>query len=120
MNEHETPDDEGSEIVEGEDMVTFGTPRPSRRWPGRAAPIAGVAVIALAGGAGVGYAATHSGAASAAPTVPPSRHPRPRRRRARHLARRLADLTAGSGPDRGLGSRSGLGPGRLAESCTDS
>lgn len=49
------------------DMITVNPPR----WrPGRPVAVAGVAVVALAGGAGIGYAATHSltpnGAASTA------------------------------------------------------
>jgi hypothetical protein len=39
------------------DMITMNP----RRWrPGRPVAVAGVAVVALAGGAGIGYAATHS------------------------------------------------------------
>jgi hypothetical protein len=39
------------------DMITMNP----RRWrPGRTAVVTGVAVVALAGGAGIGYAATHS------------------------------------------------------------
>jgi hypothetical protein len=47
----------------GPDMITMN---PRRRWPGRSAAIAGVAVVALAGGTGIGYAATHSSTAKGA------------------------------------------------------
>jgi hypothetical protein len=67
MNQQETPDSEGFQMGEGPDLI--GVPRPPRRWPGRAAPLAAVAVLALAGGAGVGLAVTHSGAAKAADTA---------------------------------------------------
>lgn len=48
-----------------EDMITMGSPRWQRWWPGRPMAVAGVAVVALAGGAGIGYAATHSQPAKA-------------------------------------------------------
>jgi hypothetical protein len=69
MNQQETPDGEGFQLGEAPDLVTIGVPRPPRRWPGRAAPLAGVAALALAGGAGVGLAVTHSGTARAAGTA---------------------------------------------------
>jgi hypothetical protein len=67
----------------GPDMIT----RNPRRWrPGRSVAAAGVAIVALAGGTGMGYAATHSitakGAAgtvtvaAAAPSPSPSHHPK--------------------------------------------
>ena len=57
-----SPPDEDS----GSDMITMNPPR----WrPGRPVAIAGVAVVALAGGGGIGYAATHSLTAKAADTA---------------------------------------------------
>lgn len=70
------------------DMITMN-PRRWQRWrDGRSVPVtvAGVAIVALAGGAGIGYAATHSltksgspatdaVAAAAAPTPSPSAGP---------------------------------------------
>jgi hypothetical protein len=66
----------------GPDMI----PRNPRRWrPGRSVA-AGVAIVALAGGAGIGYTATHSltakgatdtaAVAAAAPSPSPSHHPK--------------------------------------------
>ncbi len=43
-----------------EDMITMGPPRWQRWRPRRPVAVAGVAVVALAGGAGIGYAATRS------------------------------------------------------------
>ncbi|WP_300614379.1 hypothetical protein [Trebonia sp.] len=42
------------------DMITMNPPRWQRWRPRRPVAIAGVAIVALAGGAGVGYAATHT------------------------------------------------------------
>lgn len=52
------------------DMITMNSPR-WQRWRGRSRPIAvaGVAIVALAGGAGIGYAATHSLAKSGTPAT---------------------------------------------------
>jgi len=83
MNQLPTPDGAGFQMGEDPDLVTIGVPRPPRRWRGRAAPLAGVAALALVG-AGVGLAATHSGSAKAAdtavvaassPTASPSKAP---------------------------------------------
>jgi hypothetical protein len=60
MKQYETPNGEGFQRGEGPDPVTTGVPRPPRRRPRRVAPFAAVAALALAGGAGVGLAATHS------------------------------------------------------------
>jgi hypothetical protein len=43
-----------------EDMITYGPPRWQRWRVSRPIAVAGVAVVALAGGAGIGYAATRS------------------------------------------------------------
>jgi hypothetical protein len=53
----------------GSDMITMNPPRRPRWRPGRTVAIAGVAVVALAGGGGIGYAATHSLTAKAADTA---------------------------------------------------
>jgi hypothetical protein len=53
----------------GPDMITADPPRWQRWRPGRPLAVAGVAVVALAGGAGVGYAATNSLTAKAADTA---------------------------------------------------
>jgi hypothetical protein len=53
----------------GSDMITMNPPRRPRRRLGRPVAIAGVAVVALAGGGGIGYAATHSLTAKAADTA---------------------------------------------------
>ncbi len=78
----------------GPDMITINPPR----WrPGRPAVVAGVAVVALAGGAGIGYATTHSLTAKAAAdtaavaAAPPSASPSP---------------SASGAPDSGHGWRS--------------
>ena len=44
----------------GADMITMNPPRWQRWRPRRPVAIAGIAIVALGGGAGVGYAATHS------------------------------------------------------------
>lgn len=69
MKQQETPDGEGFQMGEGPDPVTIGAPRPPRRRPRWAAPLAGMAALALAGGAGVSFAVTHSGTAKAANTA---------------------------------------------------
>jgi hypothetical protein len=51
------------------DMITINPPRWQRWRPGRPITVAGVAVLALASGAGIGYAATHSVAKPAAATT---------------------------------------------------
>jgi hypothetical protein len=71
MNPYNGPDDADFEPDEDfdTDMITMNPPRWQRWRDGRSRPIAvaGVAIAALAGGAGVGYAATHSLARSGAP-----------------------------------------------------
>lgn len=71
MNPYDGPDGEGSRPDEDfdADMIMMSPPRWQRRRYGRPVTVAGVAVVALAGGAGVGYAATHSIASPAAPTA---------------------------------------------------
>jgi hypothetical protein len=69
MNKQETPDGQGFQMGEGPDPVTIGVPRPPRRRLGRAAPLAGVAALALVAGAGISLAVTHSGTAKAADTA---------------------------------------------------
>jgi hypothetical protein len=61
MNPYDGPDDAdfGPEEDFDADMITMNPPR-WQRLRGRPIAIAGVAIVALAGGAGVGYAATHS------------------------------------------------------------
>ncbi len=62
MNPHDGHD--GEEFRPDEDfntdMITMNPPRWQRRRTGRPIAVAGVAVVALAAGGGVGYAATHS------------------------------------------------------------
>ena len=69
MNIQETPNGEGFQRGEGPDPVTIGVPRPPRRRSRRAAPLAAVTALALAGGVGVGLAATHSGTVKATDTA---------------------------------------------------
>lgn len=67
----------------GPDMITM---KPRRWRPVRSVAVAGVAIVALAGGAGIGYTATHSitakgatdtaAVAAAAPSPSPSHHPK--------------------------------------------
>jgi hypothetical protein len=61
MNPYDGPDDADFGPVEDfdADMITMNPPR-WRRFRHGPVAIAGVAIVALAGGAGVGYAATHS------------------------------------------------------------
>jgi hypothetical protein len=72
MNPYDGPDDADSgpdEDFHADSMITMNPPR-WRRWrDGRSRPItvAGVAIAALAGGAGIGFAATHSLASSGTP-----------------------------------------------------
>jgi hypothetical protein len=89
MNPYEGPD--GNDVrPDGDfdtDMIMMNSPRWQRWRAGRPIAVAGVAVVALAGGAGVGYAATHSlaakpaahnatvAAAAATPTPSPSAVP---------------------------------------------
>jgi hypothetical protein len=85
MNGPQTPYGEGFPPGEDPDLLAIGVPEPPRRRPRRAAPLAGVAALALVGGAGVAYAATHTAPARAAvtaavsssPTASPSPPPRP-------------------------------------------
>lgn len=51
------------------DMITMNAPRWQRWRPGRPVTVAGVAVVALASGAGIGYAATHSASKPPAPAT---------------------------------------------------
>jgi hypothetical protein len=90
------------------DMITMN---PQRWRPGRPTAVAGVALLALAGGAGIGYAATHSLTAkgatdtAAVAAASPSASPSP-----------SASGKPGSGPGAGHGWRGfagGMGPGRL-------
>ena len=69
MNPHDGPDGGDSRPDNGPDMISADPPRWQRWRPGRPFAIAGVAVVALAGGAGVGYAATNSLTAKAADTA---------------------------------------------------
>jgi hypothetical protein len=71
MNPHDGPDGGDSRPNEelGQDMITPEPPRWQRWRPGRPLAVAGVAVLALAGGAGVGYAATNSLTAKATNTA---------------------------------------------------
>jgi hypothetical protein len=69
MNPYDGPDDAdfGPDEDFDPDMITMNPPRWQRWRNGRPLAIAGVAIVALAGGAGVGYAATHSFAKSGSP-----------------------------------------------------
>ena len=71
MNPYDGPDNADFRPDEDfdADMITMNPPRWQRWRDGRSRPVAvaGVAIAALAGGAGIGYAATHSLASSAAP-----------------------------------------------------
>jgi hypothetical protein len=71
MNPYDGPDGEDSQPNEefAQDMITADPPRWQRWRPGRPLAVAGVAVVALAGGAGVGYAATNSLTAKATDTA---------------------------------------------------
>jgi len=71
MNPYDGPDDGDSRPNEefAPDMITAEPQRWPRWRPGRPLAVAGVAVVALAGGAGVGYAATHSLTAKASDTA---------------------------------------------------
>jgi hypothetical protein len=90
MNPYDGPDDAdfGPDEDFDTDMITMNPPRWQRLRGRRPVAIAGVAIAALAGGAGVGYAATHSlaknnapdtttAAAAAAPTPSASAPPAP-------------------------------------------
>ena len=68
MNPHDGPDnaDFGPDDDFDSDMITMNPPRWQRWRHGRPIAVAGVAIAALAGGAGVGYAATHTVAKNAA------------------------------------------------------
>ena len=84
MNPYEDPDGGDSQPDEDfdSDMITMNPPRWQRWRAGRPVAIAGVAVAALAGGTGIGFAATHSltakgaadtaAVAAAAPSASPS------------------------------------------------
>jgi hypothetical protein len=71
MNPYDGPDGGDSRPDEefGPDMITAEPPRWQRWRPSRPLAVAGVAVVALAGGAGVGYAATNSLTAKASDTA---------------------------------------------------
>jgi hypothetical protein len=80
MNPYDAPDSGDSRPDEDFDSV-MSTVKPPRwqRWRlGRPIAVAGVAVVALAGGAGIGHAATHSlaakGATDTAAVAAPSPH----------------------------------------------
>jgi hypothetical protein len=70
MNPYDDPDgdDFGPDEDFDTDMITMNPPRWQRWRPARPVAVAGVVVVALAGGAGVGYAATHSTAKPATDT----------------------------------------------------
>lgn len=80
MNGPQAPHDGGFQGGEDPDLLVMGVPEPPGRRRRRAAPLAGVAALALVGGAGVAYAATHaapakaavSAAVSSSPTASPS------------------------------------------------
>jgi hypothetical protein len=75
MNGPQAPHDGGFQAGEDPDLLVIGVPEPPRRRPRRAAPLAGVAALALVGGAGVAYAATHTAPARAAVTAAVSSSP---------------------------------------------
>jgi len=66
MNGPQAPHDGDFQAGEDPDLLVMGVPEPPGRRRRRAAPLAGVAALALVGGAGVGYAATHAAPAKAA------------------------------------------------------
>jgi hypothetical protein len=70
MNPYDDPDgdDFGPDEDFDTDMITMNPPRWQRWRPARPVAVAGVAAVALAGGAGIGYAATHSTAKPATDT----------------------------------------------------
>jgi hypothetical protein len=95
MNPYEGPGGENFRPGDDSDtdMITVNPPRWQRWRPARPIAVAGVAVVALAGGAGAGYAATHSVAkqaanpatvAAAAAAASPSASPVPMPRPGRH------------------------------------
>jgi len=72
MHPYDGPEEGGDSRPDeefGPDMITAEPPRWQRWRPGRPLAVAGVAVVALAGGAGVGYAATNSLTAKASDTA---------------------------------------------------
>jgi hypothetical protein len=70
MSPYDGPDgDDFPPDGEASDMITINPPRWQRWRPGRPITVAGVAVVALAAGGGVGYAATHSITTPAADTA---------------------------------------------------
>lgn len=80
MNPYDGPDREDFRPDEdfSTDMITINPPRWARWRPGRPITVAGVAIVALMGGAGVGYAATHSANSAAnAATVSAAASPAP-------------------------------------------
>ena len=75
MNGPQAPHDGGFQAGEDPDLLVMGVPEPPGRRRRRAAPLAGVAALALLGGAGVAYAATHTAPAKAAVTAAVSSSP---------------------------------------------
>ena len=75
MNGPQAPHDGGFQAGEDPDLLVMGVPEPPGRRRRRAAPLAGVAALALVGGAGVAYAATHTAPAKAAVTAAVSSSP---------------------------------------------
>ncbi len=71
MDPYDDPDGDGIRPDGdcGADMITMSPPRWQRWRPGRPIAVMGVVAAALAGGAGVGYAATHSVSKPAADTA---------------------------------------------------
>ena len=75
MNGPQAPHDGGFQAGEDPDLLVMGVPEPPGRRRRRAAPLAGVAALALLGGAGVAFAATHTAPAKAAVTAAVSSSP---------------------------------------------
>ena len=75
MNGPQAPHDGGFQAGEDPDLLVMGVPEPPGRRRRRAAPLAGVAALALVAGAGVAYAATHTAPAKAAVTAAVSSSP---------------------------------------------
>src|SRR3984957_2458262 len=75
MNGPQAPHSGAFQAGEDPDLLVMGVPEPPGRRRRRAAPLAGVAALALVGGAGVAYAATHTAPAKAAVTAAVSSSP---------------------------------------------
>jgi hypothetical protein len=123
MNPYDGPEnaDFGPDQDFDADMITMNPPRWQRWRHGRPIAVAGVAIAALAGGAGVGFAATHSVAKSGAPdtaavaaaaAASPSPSPVPAKPGGRGW-RTFAGGFPGAGPAFAFGAVGGIVHGQL-------